>query len=161
MAPAQATGDAMTRAMGPSEDNWMKATSQGTGTAVVAVSLRRVVESHHVAQALREVMDGHAMLRAQAVENAKGKLAFRVMGDSVEPKVEICPWPQTVASEEAGLITIEGADDGLAAAVNKVVLEEINTPFLNSENHPSPPLDLFQVRVCSSGRPISRFSNLL
>ena len=141
MAPAL---DAVTRVMGASEDNWTKATALGTGTAVVAIALRRVVESHHVAQACREVMDQHALLRAQAVENAKGKLAFLVaQGD--EPRVQACPWPSPTSScLAAGDIAV--ADDvGLAAAVNEVVRHEINAPFVNSENHRSPPLDLFQV----------------
>lgn len=145
MAPAHGTGDAMTRVMGSSEENWTKATALGTGTAVVAISLRRLVESHQVVQACREVMDQHALLRAQAVENAKGKLAFLVKSDSVAPNVEICPWPQTSASCGVGDIAIAGADDGLAAAVNKVIRDEINTPFVNAEKNTSPPLDLFQV----------------
>lgn len=145
MAPAHASGNAMSRAMGASEENWTKSTALGTGTAVVTISLRRVVESHHVAQACREVMDQHALLRAQAVENAKGKLAFLVKSDCTAPKVEICPWPQTSASWQAGDIAIAGADDGLAIAVNQVIRDEINTPFVNSEKNPSPPLDLFQV----------------
>ncbi|KAG0556437.1 hypothetical protein KC19_11G053900 [Ceratodon purpureus] len=147
MAPAHGTGDAMTRVMGSSEENWTKATALGTGTAVVAISLRRLVESHQVVQACREVMDQHALLRAQAVENAKGKLAFLVKSDSVAPNVEICPWPQTSASCGVGDIAIAGADDGLAAAVNKVIRDEINTPFVNAEKNTSPPLDLFQVHL--------------
>jgi hypothetical protein len=149
MAPAHADGDAMTRVMGASEENWTKATALGTGTAVVAITLRRLVESHHVAQACREVMDQHALLRAQAVESAKGKLAFLVKSDSVAANVEICPWPQTSGRCGAGDIAIAGADDGLADAVNKVIRDEINTPFVNAEKSTSPPLDLFQVRTWS------------
>ena len=145
MAPAHTNGDAMTRVMGPSEDNWTKATALGTGTAVAAIALRRLVEAHQVEQACREVMDQHALLRAQAVENAKGKLAFLVKSDFVAPNVEVCPWPQTNASSQAGDVAIAGADDGLGAVLNKVIRDEINTPFVNAEKNTSPPLDLFQV----------------
>lgn len=145
MAPAHVDGDAMTRAMGLSEENWTRATALGTGTAVVAISLRRLVESHHVAQACHEVMDQHALLRAQAIETAKGKMAFLVTSHSVSPNVEICPWPQISATSRAGDIAIAGADDGLAAAVNKVIRDEINTPFVNGEKTTSLPLKLFQV----------------
>lgn len=131
MAPAL---DAMTRVMGATEENWMKATALGTGIAVVAIALRRLVETDHVEQAVRKVLDQHAVLRSQAVENSKGKLALLVT--NVTPRVKTCSWP-------AGAAGI--GDVGLAAAVDEVIRDEINTPFVNSENKTSPPLDLFQV----------------
>ncbi|XP_024360470.1 uncharacterized protein [Physcomitrium patens] len=147
MAPVVVSGDDNTRVLGPSEYNWTKATALGTGIAVVAVALRRLVKSHQVALACQEVMDQHATLRAQVVETPKGKLAFHIKGNSIAPNVEIYPWPQTSESYSVGDITVDGDDDGLAAAVNKVVRDELNTPFVIPEDSPSPPLNLFQVHM--------------
>lgn len=147
MAPVVVSGDDNTRVLGPSEYNWTKATALGTGIAVVAVALRRLVKSHQVALACQEVMDQHATLRAQVVETPKGKLAFHIKGNSIAPNVEIYPWPQTSESYSVGDITVDGDDDGLAAAVNKVVRDELNTPFVIPEDSPSPPLNLFQVWI--------------
>uniref|UniRef100_A0A7I4BJQ9 Condensation domain-containing protein n=1 Tax=Physcomitrium patens TaxID=3218 RepID=A0A7I4BJQ9_PHYPA len=95
MAPAQAVENgALARAMGSSEENWSKAMALGTGLSVFSITLRRQVESTQVAQACREVMNQHAILRSQIVENSKGRYAFVVKSDSVVPTVVSCPWPK-------------------------------------------------------------------
>lgn len=146
MAPVEGSGDVTTRSMGTSEDNWMKATALGTGVAVHVAALRRILEPGQVAQACGEVMEQHSLLRSQAVHNAKGKFAFAVKSGPVAPEVMELPWPNTDGITPAsGNIVVPGDEDGLGAALNKVIVDEMNMPFVNSDMKTSPPLDLFQV----------------
>ena len=150
MARVQLDGDAITRVMGSSEDNWTKSTALGTGIAVVGVAMRRLVETRQVSEACREVMDQHALLRAQVVENAKGKLSFLVPASSVTPVVEVLLWPETESGHVSGNFVIPDDEGSLGAALNKVIRDEMNSPFLNSEKKASLPLNLFEVRFLQS-----------
>lgn len=157
MASVQLNGEGgagSSRLMGTSEENWIKSTALGTGLAVFAIALRRSLEVRWVTEAAREVIEQHSLLRAQAVQNAKGKLAFQVSSEPASPSVEVLPWPsRDLASSSclSGVLVLpdDEGDNAFSLALDQVIRQEMNAPFLNSEGKPSLPLDLFQVRLQS------------
>ncbi|KAH8967046.1 hypothetical protein BDL97_03G057500 [Sphagnum fallax] len=157
MASVQLNGEGgagSSRLMGTSEENWTKSTALGTGLAVFAIALRRSLEVRWVTEAAREVMEQHSLLRAQAVQNAKGKLAFQVSSEAASPLVEVLPWPsRELASSSclSGVLVLpdDEGDNAFSLALDQVIRQEMNAPFLNSEGKPSLPLDLFQIHVYS------------
>eukprot|EP00249_Psilotum_nudum_P014953 c25088_g2_i1 orf=208-1653(-) len=137
------------RALGSSEDNWFKNTARGTGIVALGIALRRSVGIQHVSEAAREVLDHHALLRAQVVENAKGKLCFQLADRSVPPVVEEKSWPALLDEPNlSGIIhfPLDDEDRSLSIALNEIVRGEINLPFLNAEGK-SCPVVLFEVHV--------------
>ncbi len=156
MASVQLNGEGgagSSRLMGTSEENWIKSTALGTGLAVFAIALRRSLEVRWVTEAAREVIEQHSLLRAQAVQSAKGKLAFQVSSEPASPSVEVLPWPsrELASSCLSGVLVLpdDQGDNAFSLALDQVIRQEMNAPFLNSEGKPSLPLDLFQVRLQS------------
>ncbi|KAG6547530.1 hypothetical protein Mapa_010978 [Marchantia paleacea] len=136
----------MGRALGATEENWTKATAMGTGIQVLGIALKRNVETKHITQAAREVMERHAILRSKIVENSKGKLVYELPTSLPTPSLEVFPWPSSV-SKCSAVLTLPGDSGDLSLALNHIVKQELNTYFPNASSKFTGPTVVFQVHV--------------
>lgn len=138
------------RFLGAAEDNWTKSTAGGTGIVAFGALFNQVIDSLHVTAAAQELLDCHALLRAQIVENAKGKLCLQTSdSSSAAHHVQEKSWPSVEEENYAGVIIFPGDnhDKRGSLALHKLINEELNVNFLNSDGKPSPPLHIFHVNV--------------
>lgn len=141
------------RAIGSTEDNWAKSTAGGTGIVVFGALFKRVIDVQHVSSVVKELLDCHPILRAQLVENAKGKMCFQASESSLAAEyVQERSWPSVENVDHVGVfIPHEDHDKQGSLALHKLVTEELNVTFENSDGKPLPPLRLFNVLVYPNG----------
>lgn len=138
------------RALGGTEENWTKSTAGGTGIVVFGALFSRGIDIHHVSTVVKELLDSHPILRAQIVENAKNKTCFQASEScSASDYVQEKPWPSVEDVHHAGVMIFPGDhhDKHGSLALHKLVNEELNVTFVNSEGKALPPLRLFHVLV--------------
>lgn len=137
-----------TRVLGGTEENWFKSSSGGTGILAFGSVFRRSIDLRHIHAATQVLLERHALLRGQIVENAKGKLCIQI-GSSSGHEVQEKPWPSLEGMENDGVMIFPGDDSGKAGslALHKIITEELNASYLNAEGKASPPLDVFQTHV--------------
>lgn len=138
------------RVLGGTEDNWTKSTAGGTGIVAFGALFSRVIDMHHVSTVVKELLDCYPILRAQLIENAKSKTCFQALEScSATDYVQEKPWPSVEDVDHAGVIIFpeDHHDKHGSLALHKLVTEELNVTFVNSEGKPLPPLRLFHVLV--------------
>eukprot|EP00250_Pteridium_aquilinum_P020666 c24904_g1_i1 orf=679-2262(-) len=138
------------RVLGGTEDNWLKSTAGGTGIVAFGALFNRAIDIQHVSTVVQELLEFHPILRAQIAENAKSKICIQASElCSAAQYVEEKPWPSVEEVDHTGVIIFPGDhhDKHGSLALHKLVNEELNATFVNSEGNPLPPLCVFHVLV--------------
>ncbi|KAH7306653.1 hypothetical protein KP509_22G023700 [Ceratopteris richardii] len=139
------------RPLGGTEENWMRSTAGGTGIVVFGAIFSRLIGTECVTEAVQELLDCHPVLRAQIVENPKGKPCYQVPETCLAAGyIHEKPWPSVEGVDLSGIIMFSKdhhVDKHGSVSLHKLVTEEISITFTNPEGKSSPPLPLFQVLI--------------